>query len=74
MAKNQKARIDRQFPHVECDTPPSFDDVVEDELAFTGNYNKTTKEGLLSCYCRSALANGRAPFDINFVSHPEIAA
>ena len=30
VAKNEKARIDRQFPHVECDTPPSFDDVIDE--------------------------------------------
>ena len=73
MAKNQKARIDRQFPHVECDTPPSLMTSLKMSSHSLGTIIRPRRR---DC-CRAivaVLANGRSPFDINFVSHPEIAA
>jgi bacterioferritin (cytochrome b1) len=57
-AKNQKARVDRQYPPVKCDSnfPPSKLDVVLDEEYNLPRSNKTIKEGFLSCYCEKLAA------------------
>ena len=59
VAKNEKAKADRLYPPVKCDSgnPPTKRDVILDENYNQVGSNLTRKEGLLTCYCENLLKN-----------------